>query len=223
MNFVRFSAGPARCGRSRAVARTAARRRFAVFSVALAAVLASIVVTTGPASAGILPGLCLDADAQQVGQGGAIIQWDCDTTDNYQRWVNEPGPTTSSGVVYQLEVLGPLDDKHENFCLDANAQEVYPGGAIVQWVGNNNDPYQWWLEHYLGGGVWSFQNYGALMYQNSADCLDVDAQHLGDLGPIVQWGCNSNDVYQEWEEESSPLGGTVFPNLGAALATSGGV
>jgi len=35
---------------------------------------------------------CLDAKASDVGNGGAIIQWACNGSDQYQMW-NRPSPT----------------------------------------------------------------------------------------------------------------------------------
>src|SRR5580704_9105630 len=147
MNFVRFSAGLARRGRSRAVARTAAARRFAVFSVALAAVLAGVALTTGPASASVpqfTHGTCLDANSGQVYDGGQIFQWECNASDLYQEWTAGFVEETAYGPVYQLQNVGALDVNNAAECLDADAGQVYDGGEIIQMGCDTSDAYQLW-------------------------------------------------------------------------------
>ena len=64
---------------------TFTRRRFAALSVALAPVLAGLAFTASPAQAATSI-TCLDANAQQVYNGGAVIQWGCSASDPYQLW-----------------------------------------------------------------------------------------------------------------------------------------
>lgn len=231
MNFVRFSAGLARRGRSRAVARTAAARRFAVFSVALAAVLAGVALTTGPASASasvpqFTHGTCLDANSGQVYDGGQIFQWECNASDLYQEWSAGLVEETAYGPVYQLQNVGALDVNNAADCLDADAGQVYDGGEIIQMGCDTSDPYQLWLITNTapadGGGAWSYQNYGALLQQGAADCLDAHAGQAYDTGAIIQWGCNTSDAYQLWQSAIGP-NGQVLANIGTAFATGGGV
>jgi hypothetical protein len=223
MNLVRFSAGVAQRGLSRAVARRVARRRFTVCSVALAAVLASVALTTGPASAETAPGTCLDANAGQVYDGGAIIQWGCNSDDPYQGWEAVWTANTPYGAVYQLQDLGALDDNNAADCLDADAGQVYDGGAVTQWGCDASDPYQLWIFHFIGNSDFTLQNYGALIYQGAADCLDADAQQVYDGGAIIQWGCNTSDPYQQWQRMLGINEFAPIENIGTAVASGGGV
>ena len=86
-------------------------------------------------------GYCLDANAQQVYDGGAIIQYSCDASDPYQLWmVNPHAGNEAIGEFrnYGAYTRGAAD------CLDANAQQVYDGGAIIQYSCDASDPYQQW-------------------------------------------------------------------------------
>jgi hypothetical protein len=216
MNFIRFSARLAPRDRSRAVARGVARRRFAVFSVALAAVFAGAALTTGPASAATAPGTCLDANAGQVYDGGAVMQWGCNGNDPYQQWRAEFAANTPYGAVYEIQNLGADYDNVAD-CLDANAGQVYDGGAIIQWGCNSNDPYQLWMFPGIGSSAFAMQNYGALIYQHAADCVDADAGQVYNGGAIIQWGCNTSDPFQQWQNVFSSHEGAASENIGTAV------
>jgi hypothetical protein len=43
-------------------------------------------LTTPAGFANVGSGTCLDAQASDVGNGVAIIQWTCDGTDHFQEW-----------------------------------------------------------------------------------------------------------------------------------------
>jgi hypothetical protein len=214
MNFIRFSARLARHRCSRAVAQIAARRRLAVVcSAALAAGLASAAFAAVPASAAA-SAMCLDADAGQVYDGGAIIQWGCNSSDLYQQWkLSDPIADSPYGPLQLIYNTGALVYDDASDCLDADAQQVYDGGAIIQWGCNGSDDYQYWIATVTPDGI-QLENYGALVYNDAADCLDADAGQVYDGGAIIQWGCNSSDPYQLWTE-SNASDGISYQNVGA--------
>lgn len=199
------------------------RRRLAVFSVALAAALGGVAVAVGPASATVEPGTCLDANAQQVVPGGTVAQWECQTDDAYQNWTFKFVEASPDGYLYQVQNVGALDNDDAADCLDADAYDVQDGGTIQQWGCDPTDPYQLWIITLLGGGAVSLQNYGALSQQGAVECLDADAQQVYSTGKIFQWGCDSSDIYQEWQTANGLNGSVVLGNVGTALVQGGGV
>ncbi len=200
MNFVRFSA-------------RLARRRFALVLVALAAVPASLAFTTSPAQAAT--STCLDANAQQVYNFGAIIQWDCSASDPYQQWmpkaaaINPNLPPPPAGQLVELQNVGALDNNNAADCLDADAQQVYNFGAVIQYGCNPGDTYQQWILMQAPSGYYVLENYGAYL-QGAADCLDADAQQVYDNGAIIQYGCNENDPFQQWKPIADPAAGFIL-------------
>jgi hypothetical protein len=63
-------------------------------------------------------------------------------------------------------------------------------------------------------------NYGALVVDGAADCLDANSDQMYDGGAIIQWGCNSNDPYQLWntiwpvdDPINTSVSGYVFMNV----------
>jgi hypothetical protein len=218
MNFVRFSSRLARRGCSRAVARIAARRRLAVVcSAALAAGLAGTAFAAVPASAAATNGICLDADAQQVYDYGAIGQWDCNPTDAYQQWFAYGYGDSPFGDLWVIQNVGALDVNHAADCLDADAGQVYNGGAIIQWGCNpSHDPYQLWLQEPAANGPgFLYLNYGTLVNDGVSNCLDADGGAVGPGDPVFQWYCNPNDPFQVWTGTSGDFG-TQYQNLGAS-------
>lgn len=208
MNFVKFSAGLAQRGRSRAMARILAGRPLAVvFSVALTAVLGGVVFTAVPASAVTGPGTCLDAYAGQTYDYGSTIQWNCDTSDRYQQWVWNVVGNSSLGQLVQLQSVGDA-----GFCADADAQQTYDYGAVIQWGCNTNDPYQLWAWQVTPNG-YSLQSYGAYL-NGASECLDANSQEPFDYGAIIQWDCNSSDAFQLWNVESVSSNTVVLQNTG---------
>src|SRR5579862_9372839 len=118
MNSIRF---PARLTWPRR-SRTSTRRRFAAGSVALAAVLAGLAFTAGPAHASGT-GFCLRANPQQADDFGAVIQWQCDDSDNSQNWtVTEVADPPGVGLLVQVKNNGTSQ------CLDADADQAYNFG-----------------------------------------------------------------------------------------------
>jgi hypothetical protein len=207
MNFVRFCAKLARRGCSRAVARIAARRRLAVVcSAALAACLAGAAFTAAPAGASAAP-MCLDADAGTPYPGGAVIQWQCNDSDNYQNWTFTPLYGLEDDLVFQIQNNGT------GLCLDADSQQMYNYGAVIQWGCNSSDPYQDWIWVDNPGGL-ELETV-ASWEQGSDLCLDADAQQTYDYGAIIQWQCNNTDPYQLWSSQPSSKYVYVLQNYGA--------
>jgi hypothetical protein len=203
---------PARPGRSGAVAKTTTRRRFAAGSFVLAAVVASLALTTGTAHASATP-YCLDANAQQIHNFGGIIQFQCNDNDPYQNWTHDqqyapagdPAPPAGD-ILVQLRNDGAGD------CLDADDQEIYDGGLISQLQCNVSDPFQLWMPVAGDNGV-AFENYGAWLY-GEADCLDANAQQTYNYGTVAQWACSASDPYQAWTDQ--PTDNYVWQNVGAS-------
>lgn len=193
------------------------RRRFAVLSVALVPVLAGLAFTTSPAQAATSI-TCLDANAQQVHNDGAIVQWVCNGNDPYQEWkpiavasnpnLPPPPPPPPSGTLVQLQNVGALDNNNAADCLDADAQETYNYGAVIQWGCNAGDTSQQWIMIQTSAG-YLFQSYGAYL-QGASECLDADAQQVYSGGSVIQWSCNESDPFQQWKPDVDPVAGTLF-------------
>jgi len=123
-------------------------------------------------------------------------------------------------VAFQLSNDGAYEYDNAQDCLGADAGQVYPGGAIIQSACaalSDPNPWELWLINRNNGtNTASIQNYGALLYDDAADCLDADAQQMTDGGAIIQWGCNPHDPYQQWQIDGADDGGSLFQNLGPA-------
>jgi ricin-type beta-trefoil lectin protein/lysozyme-like protein len=138
-------------------------------------------------------GTCLDADSSDVGNGGKIFQWGCNSSDSYQRWLVE-GTDGSQPI---LESVGILDNDGKAYCLDADSTNIGNGGKIFQWQCNRSDRYQqWWF--YGSNNISSDSAKAGIHNQGTRTCLDVDSSDVGNGGKIFQWGCNQSDGYQEW-------------------------
>jgi hypothetical protein len=139
-------------------------------------------------------GTCLDADSTDVGNGGKIFQWDCNSSDSYQQWAI----LDSVGNQPIFENVGILDNDGEAYCLDADASDVGDGGKIFQWACNTGDSYQqWWF--YGSNNISSDSAEAGLHSQGTGStCLDADGTDKGDGAPIFQWDCNQSDAYQQW-------------------------
>jgi hypothetical protein len=208
------------------VAWTFVRRRLAIFSVAVAAVLGGLAFTTGTAHAadGGSPPFCLDADAGHVGNFGRIMQWQCSATDAFQQWtitkVAVPAgglPLPPNTLLVQLQNVGALQYDGESMCLDANAGDIRDFGQIMQYTCNFNnshiegsDPYQLWIVN-----ASSFENYGAYNL-NAADGLDANAWDIGDFGQIMQYSFHNTDPFQQWKIYSQNGNVRVLENIGAS-------
>jgi hypothetical protein len=183
------------------------RRRLAVLSVALAAASASLALTTSPAHASTSP-VCLDLNAQKVQNYGGIIQYGCSFDDPYQQWTPVTVGHTANGTLVRLESVGGVDSQGNQYCLDADAQETYNYGAVIQYQCNSTDPFQIWDMYKVSGGHFVFQSWGALRngqfqiwgsrHNGASECLDADAQNVGNYGSIIQYKCNSSDAFQQW-------------------------
>lgn len=184
-----------------------------MLSVAAASVVAlgAVVSSASPAFAKGNPGYwhtilnegkgtCLDADAQQQYNFGAIIQWNCSSGDLFQQWnVTAVGTSGGGQTLYSIKNVG------SGFCLDNDAQQVYDGGSIIQWSCNWNDYYQLWTISHNQDGSWDLQNYGAGYYNGlgvlngPGDCLDADYYvGTGQVGSDIQYDCSNWDYYQSW-------------------------
>jgi hypothetical protein len=211
VNFIRIPARLVRPGRSGAVIRTTARRRFAAGSLALAAVVAGVAFAASPAHASS-PGYCLLA----VGsfQTNPIVQLQCDDSNNYENWtgnvvaVPNGDPRTPVGqALFQFQNNGA-----SSFCVDANAQNIQPYSGIMEWGCNASDPYQLWFP-WNGDGGHIYENYGAWL-QGQAYCLDADARETIDFGKVMLWPCSSSDPYQAWV--TVPSDHNLIQNVGAS-------
>jgi hypothetical protein len=135
-------------------------------------------------------GTCLDARASDVRNGGAIIQWACNSSDSYQQW----------RVVVGADGYNPvLQNVGAGTCLDAKASDVGNGGAIIQWACNaTGDAYQRWRVRGSGQLNTNGNANAGLENVGSNTCLDAKASDVRNGGAIIQWTCNSSDQYQWW-------------------------
>lgn len=135
-------------------------------------------------------GTCLDAIASDVGNGGNIEQWTCNSSDSYQQWQ----------VVVGANNLNPvLKNVGSGTCLDADGSNVGNGGKIFQWACNSTgDAYQRWS--FAGSGEMNTNGNANARVANAGagTCLDVDSQSVGQAGKIFQWACNGSDGFQLW-------------------------
>jgi hypothetical protein len=138
-------------------------------------------------------GTCLDANAQQAFNGGAIIQWPCNGADPFQQW----------NILEVGDGHFMIENQGAGTCLDANAHQAFNGGAIIQWQCNMADPFQlWYLTPASGGRLLSMKNFGASNVSASPSiglCLDAHAQQVFAGGAIIQYGCDVGDPYQLWQ------------------------
>jgi hypothetical protein len=214
LSFVRLLARLGGRGCSRSGARIAAPRRLAVAcSAALTAGLAAATftaVTAGPASAAVGSGICLDANAQETYNFGAITQYNCNAYDQYQSWsylnVYAPGP--SYGRRFQIFNQGAYNFKKALDCLDANAQQVYDGGQVMQYACDPNDYYQQWIQEPTDNGPVEWMNFGDLVYNGVAMCLDAYGGQEYHGGKIIQYACNANHSFQQWTFQDSLFSST---------------
>jgi hypothetical protein len=222
MNVLRSSCKLAPRKLAQAMTRTASRRRLTVCSATLAVVLGSVALPAATASAATFPGTCVMAVPQQVYPGGAVDQWGCDTSVPFEVWTAVGRLDTAYGWAYEIVNAGAYSDDDAADCLQADPGQVYPGGAIVQsgCSYDGSDLYQLWLIDPIGGGssTWSIENYGALVNDDAADCLDADAQQATDGGAVIQWGCNTHDAYQLWRPEWPNSDQFILENLGTSGA-----
>ena len=187
------------------------RPRLAACAVAFAAVLGGVGFAASPASAATYPS-CLDANQQVASGPGSAIQWYCNDSDNYQNWTIAPVASEHSGSGPVIPLYG-FKNNQTSQCLDADAQQQYPGGAIIQWPCDYSgiDLYQLWIRTRTPEG-YIFQNAGAT-YQGGGLCLDANAQETYNFGKIIQWPCKASDPFQNWFEQTTDH--DVLQNVGA--------
>jgi hypothetical protein len=216
--FVPSLAGRTRRGWSRALAHMAVRRRLAaVCAAALTLGLgaaAFTVVSAAPASAAInstptTSFWCLDANAQQVYDGGQISQYSCNGFDPYQSWSLQDVGRTNYGEAYKIFSDGAYDTNNALDCLEANAYQVYNGGQIIQYGCNASDPYQEWIPSKNSFGT-QWENYGDLLYNGVAMCLDAYGGQQYNGGTIMQYACNGYDEFQYWGMSQTGTGASSY-------------
>jgi hypothetical protein len=90
---------------------------------------------------------CADADAQDVGSGGAIIQWSaCNSSDPFELFSITP----TGGNTYSVKSYGAsnvsIGDGGPALCLDAdyNNGHINDGTPIIQYPCNTADSFQLW-------------------------------------------------------------------------------
>jgi hypothetical protein len=129
---------------------------------------------------------CLDADSGNVGNGGKIFQWKCNSSDRYQLWT-VVDPYGSNPV---------LRNVGSGYCLGADAKEVRNGGKIFQWQCSNGNHYeQWWFG---GSGALNGNALATFHSVGAGTCLDADGGAKGNADPIYQWKCSNSDSAQRW-------------------------
>jgi Ricin-type beta-trefoil lectin domain/Lysozyme like domain len=133
-------------------------------------------------------GTCLDADSTDVGNGGKIFQWDCNSSDAYQLWE----VTDIIGHLPLLENLGT------GTCLDADGTDSGNGAPIFQWTCNSTDSHQQWWFYGSGDMNTNGDADAGVHSQGNGTCLDADGTSKGNGAPIFQWTCNQSDIYQQW-------------------------
>jgi hypothetical protein len=133
-------------------------------------------------------GTCLDADSADVGNGGKIFQWACNSSDSYQEWTVE----SSVGDLFVLKNNGA------GTCLDVDGGSIGNGDPIFQWSCDSGDhAQQFWFNG--SGDLNTNGDADAGLANNESDnCVDADSASTGNGGKIFQWGCNGGDGYQLW-------------------------
>jgi hypothetical protein len=133
-------------------------------------------------------GTCLDADSADVGNGGKIFQWTCNSSDNYQRWQ----------VIDAYPDNPVLKNVGAGTCLDADGAAAGNADPIFQWTCNSKDSaQQWWFGG--SGDLNTNGNADATLHSwGDGTCLDGDGTDSGNGAPIFQWTCSSSDSFQRW-------------------------
>jgi hypothetical protein len=165
-------------------------------------------------------GYCLDANAGQIQAFGQVMEWGCNPYDDFDQWHQIEETYTQWGIASFFDNAGGQFDYNTQDCLEANYQEVYNGGQIMQWGCSPNDPYSQWIVYHEPDGWNQLMNYGDMLYNHVAMCLDADGSPsefgnpspLYNGAPIFQWACNSNDGWQLWGFFNGDLGSSD-PNI----------
>ncbi|HEY3868820.1 MAG TPA: RICIN domain-containing protein [Actinocrinis sp.] len=133
-------------------------------------------------------GDCLDADSSNVGNGGKIFQWACNSSDSYQLWTVE----STVGSLFILKNNG------SGTCLDVDGSDVGKDGKIFQWACSKTDSAQeWWFRG--SGQLNTNGNANAGLEDSYAkDCVDVDSADVANGGTIMQYTCSGSDGFQLW-------------------------
>jgi Ricin-type beta-trefoil lectin domain len=96
---------------------------------------------------------CLDLDANDIGPGGPITQYGCDSGDTYEEWVVIPVPYGGGAAVLESYGVWLTHDGY-NDCIDGEDAFWFPGNGLDQNQCDISDTYQQWTG--------SEGNYGAL-------------------------------------------------------------
>lgn len=178
-------------------------RRFAICSVALATVAASLVFTTGTAHASSC--YDLDANAGQSSGPGSIIFWGCNGNDPYQNWWVSTAGSVNGDSIITLQNFG------SNQCLDLDVNYIGPGGQITQDTCDPtyHDLYQQWVELPIDNGeVVVLESYGVwLNFGGENVCVDGALQN----------NCEFNQPFEQWTVWGGSWG-FLFRNTGASEA-----
>jgi len=132
---------------------------------------------------------CLDAKASDVGNGGAIIQWACNSSDRFQQWRVVVGANGDNPV---------LQNVGAGTCVKVKPNTVPNGGAIIQWACDPTDPNQRWTIHGSGQLNTNGDANADIANVGAGTCLDAKASDPGNGGAIIQWTCNGSDHFQQW-------------------------
>lgn len=133
-------------------------------------------------------GTCLDADASNIGNGGKIFQWSCNSSDSFQQWA----------VVDSVGHLPVLRNVGAGTCLDWDGSAIGNAKPIFQWACNSGDgSQQLWFN---GTGKLNTNGAADAGIQNNHDgtCVDADGSSIGNGKAIFQWTCNGSDSFQQW-------------------------
>ncbi len=125
--------------------------------------------TTGPITAGVGAGLCLDDRSSGTDDYNPVQIWGCNGSDA-QQWTPSAGDT--------LQVLGK--------CLDVYAAGTADGTAVDLYTCNGT-----------GAQVWQPQSDGALLNPESGKCLDDPNSSTTEGTQVQIWDCNGTGA-QVW-------------------------
>jgi Ricin-type beta-trefoil lectin domain len=131
--------------------------------------------------------MCLDANSTQAHIWGGINQWDCSTTDVWQKWA----------FVYDGNGVYQLQNQGDGLCLDADQQNAGTGGTIMQWTCNSSDAFQQFYIANAGGDL-LLQSVGASEQSGTSICVDANYYQQWNFGQIQQYPCNGSDTFQLW-------------------------
>lgn len=176
------------------------RIRVALHSAVAALAVMAGLAFAGPARAAVLPPagiyqllnlgtsaprMCLDADANHLGNGDKVQVWGCSSSGAQQQVWTWEGPTGSLAFQFRLNT------SQGTFCLDEDATHSGDGNKVQLWQCNGSVQQRWSFN-----ANWSIQNH------RDGRCLDADANQLGNNGAkVTVWHC-SFALNQSWADSS---------------------